>query len=405
MLVTKRKPNFRIKPLALCVAVAGAVPMVAQAEILELIAQGSYKLGADPVQALQDGPKTTGSVDVLRFTSSGANQAGLHSYGSDPDLFGSSGNFGTRSSGSGVYDVTGLFRIREKITNTTGVARQVSFNFNITPGLLSNDLFSLFGPGEFVQSSVDFNVNVIHGATTSNPFTSHASLRSDETGLGLFSASGETSFYAPTPSGSSSIYYTVNSFSKTLDNIGVLAAGDSLEIDYEIKSAASGNATNSAGGIMIPEQIIDVPGHWEWSDIAFDNNVEGANPNEAQNGECYGGYGGPALASAAVVDGVIVDPGKPPTDSACWHFVQPTQVTIPKHTILDSSPNGSHSSSGDPFTLGFGPNPGNPGYYSGLLPLRGGAFLGNPVSDVPEPGVLGLFGFGLAGVLLRRRRS
>ena len=40
MLVTKRKPNFRIKPLALCVAVAGAVPMMAQAEILELIAKG-----------------------------------------------------------------------------------------------------------------------------------------------------------------------------------------------------------------------------------------------------------------------------------------------------------------------------------------------------------------------------
>ena len=131
MSASRSRPNFRLKPLALCVAVAGLAPFATHAEILELTAQGTYQLGADSTVALNQ-TALSGSVDVLSFPNSGGNQAGLHSYGSD------NGNFGTRSSGVGVYDVTGLFRIRERLVNTDSVARQVSFNFNITPGLLTN---------------------------------------------------------------------------------------------------------------------------------------------------------------------------------------------------------------------------------------------------------------------------
>ena len=397
MSIAPVRPSFRLKPIAFCVAIATVAPLAVQAEILELVAKGGYSLGGSGTTNLIDGPRTTGSVDVLRFVNDvNGNNVGLHSYGSDPGGFGS-GNFGTRSSGNGVYDVTGSFLLRERISNNTGVARRVSFNFNITPGTLSNDLANAFGVGEFVQSSVDFNLNVLRTSGTTNRFSSHASLRSDSTSTGQFTKSGETSFYTPV----SSLYYSIDSFSKTLD-LGVLADGESLEIDYEIKSAASGNAANSAGGLIIPEETVTIPGHWVWRNVSFDNNVEGANPNEANNGECYGGEIG---AAALIGDlAVVVDPGPPPTDSPCWSFVGAQTVVIPEHTINNTEPNGSQGSSGDPFTLSLGPNPGDPGYYNGLLPVLGGATLGDPAIGVPEPGVLALFGLGLTGLVLRRRQ-
>ena len=402
MSASRSRPNFRLKPLALCVAVAGLAPFATHAEILELTAQGTYQLGADSTVALNQ-TALSGSVDVLSFPNSGGNQAGLHSYGSD------NGNFGTRSSGVGVYDVTGLFRIRERLVNTDSVARQVSFNFNITPGLLSNDLYSAIGAGEFVQSSIDFNVVAIRGVSSTNVFNSHASLRSDETGLGMFSATGSdagaTSFYTLASNGPS-IYYNISSYSQTLD-LGVLGAGEELEVDYVIRSAASGISTQTGADFIIPEQIIDVPGHWEWSDIFFISGAE-AGPDQATNGEC-GGYGeGTGTAPDFGVD-AVAGPNLPPTDSPCWVFIGPHQETIPEQTIHGGNLNGSHASSGDPLTLALGPHPGElPGYYAGSLPLLGGITLGAvapPVdTHVPAPGALVLLGFGLSGLWFRRRQ-
>src|SRR4051812_26312734 len=103
----KRKRPPAIAAIAFAAALVAASPAaLAAVPGVTLDANGYYKLGTDTAVNLTDTlPPASGSVDVLEFPSSGTNSAGLHSYGSVD------GNFGSRSSGYGVYDVTGSFRI------------------------------------------------------------------------------------------------------------------------------------------------------------------------------------------------------------------------------------------------------------------------------------------------------
>lgn len=384
----------RVRPIALGVAIAAALPMAAQAGIIELYTESTYSMGGGSSTTLKDpssGTRTSGYVDVLAFTTSNSNSIGLHSYGSDV------GDFGSRSSGAGIYDVSGLFRIREQLTNSSGSAANALFNFNITPGLLSNEIRSGFGSGEFVTATISFEVLARRNADPfSTVWSSTATLRSDSGGLGTFSSSGsDTGFYVANPFYSGGVYYDVQSFSKSLD-LGLLNPSDTLDLTYEIKSSAQGNSSGG-GSYEVPGRTVNVPGHWEWTRTSFDTY---GGPGQAENGACFG-YG--EYATAAVFDGYGGyggDPGTPPTDSPCWVWLGPATQYIEGYTVTSNDPNGSQASSGDPFLLDLNGN--IVGYYDGLLPIQGGLRLAN----VPAPGALSLLGVGLmAGLLLRRRVS
>ncbi len=75
------------------------------------------------------------------YAGSTTSSAVLHSYGS------TSGDFGSRSSGFGVYQVNGGFKLVESITNSSAVAQSATFSFAITPGLLSNTIARRWAPG------------------------------------------------------------------------------------------------------------------------------------------------------------------------------------------------------------------------------------------------------------------
>lgn len=118
-----RAPLVRSR-LSCAALLAMALPL-AQAQsvnVNSIAAYGSYILGTNAQQTLSQ-IASSGSVDVVLFPDSGVNNAVLHSYGSD------TGNFGSRSSGNGLYDVTGSFRIRQTITNNTAVAQTANFSF------------------------------------------------------------------------------------------------------------------------------------------------------------------------------------------------------------------------------------------------------------------------------------
>jgi hypothetical protein len=343
-----RQPHPVLRTCALAVGLA-FYALAAQADTSTTFMQatGSYNLDNTGVVNLTS-TFPPDFVDVLRFTGTSASNAGLHSYGS------TTGNFGSRSSGGGVYDVTGSFKIVQSVTNNSGAAANAIFNFYITPGLLANYIGAApLGAGEFVSSGISFDVK--RGG--SSVWGSSAVLSSNSGGAS-FSSVGDTSLYA-----GGGMFYSINGVEKSVD-LGVINAGETIELSYELKTFAQGS---SQAGVerVIPEQTYVVPAHW-------------IDP-------CSGGYGY----------------GNSAYGTPCPVFVPEETVTIPAHTIY-STPSSSHANAGDPFTIDF---EGNPVFgRNGTLPLDYNP--GVVFAAVPEPSTWGLMfaGLGWVGFAAKRRQ-
>jgi PEP-CTERM motif len=346
--VRQVQPALRVTALAAALAVSS---FVAQAQTTVLQATGTYNLDngrtvASLVSALPNDP-----VDVLAFPccNDSSSSAGLHSYGA------SSGNFGSRSSGQGLYDVTGSFLIVQTVTNASSVAQNVTFNFHITPGMLQNQIGSALGAADFVSSGVKFNVQV-NGATV---WGSQATLTSNSGGTS-FSASGDTGLYA-----GDGTFYSIDGVNRSVD-LGVIGAGQSIQLSYELDSFAKGSSVAGIDRIE-PAHTYTVPDQWV-------NN-------------CGGGYG---LSAVGYGDCVLT-------------LVPGYSYTVPEH-VVPGQVSGSHASSGDPFSIDFGD--GSPSFGSnGALPAN--AFTGDVTftAAVPEPGTWALMmgGLGVLGLMARRK--
>jgi hypothetical protein len=323
--------------------VAIASIFIAQSAIAaDLTATGTYKLGSDPTVFLSDSGGY--NVNVIGFPNSGLNSAILHSYGSY------NGNFGSRSSGYGSYDVTGAFGIADTITNSSSSAQRVSFTFNIIPGMLQNELNSTLTGDQFVAAGIKFNLQ----RNGTSIWDSSATLSSN--------ASGTTN--NPT-------YYNIEGLTQTID-LGVLNAGESLNLRYDLSTFAKDNAPAGADR-SIPEQTFVVPEQW----VSFCNS------------EGYGGYGDEGYGG-----------------SSCTNELVPsTTVTIPSYS-MPGRISGSHASSGDPFWFdtNSGITPQFSGYASALPP---GAQYGVVFAPIPEPSTVALMlaGLGFLGGMARRHRS
>lgn len=344
-----RSTPLEVTKVALAVAAAiASFSASANVTVDSLLATGSYKLDGGSVTNLVSSGSP--SVDVLDFPYAGAtgSNAGLHSYGSD------TGNFGSRSSGVGVYDVHGLFRIEQTIQNTTGSAQNATFNFFVTPGLISNELGSALTGSNYVSAGLTFDIRR-NGSTV---WGSAATLTSNSTGTN-FTSSGDTSLYT-----GGGAYYSIAGTQRSVD-LGVINAGQSITLSYEMTSFASGQSTVGPAS-WVPETTYHVPG--QWVDPCW--------------GEC--GYGG---------DGYGGEP----------HFEPAHDVVVPGHW-LPGALSGSQASSGDPFYIDW--SNGN-AVFTGQPSSRNFDASVTFTAAVPEPSeyALMLAGLGLMGGFARRRRK
>jgi PEP-CTERM motif len=345
------QPRLRHIALAAAWLVTGAA---AQAQVTELAASFKYSVGAGGVVEQGRSMLPRNPVDAYVQDSIGANSAFSHSFGS------TTGNFGSRSSGVGIYDVAGAFKIVQTVTNTSSEAQSAKFNFYISPGLLANNLGSAaLKDGDFIQAGLGFDVRrdgaQIWGST--------GLLQTSFGSSTAFSTTGDNSLY----SGSGS-QIVIRGVSKSVD-LGVINAGESITLSYELTSFAQGHSLPT-GERNVPSMTYTVPDTWV-------------------NVTCGGGYGYGG-GGYGCVPGPQLRPG--------YTF------TVPGYTVYNT-PSSSFSGAGDPFSIDFY---GTPKYTSnGIVPpgvLQGISW--SAVAAVPEPGTWAMMfaGLVLMGALARRRR-
>jgi hypothetical protein len=190
-----------------------------------------------------DGPATSGSVDVLAGDNdTSGNNVFYHTYG---DV---TGNFGSRVSGNGNYDINGLFTYKDTFVNPNPFSSPASFTFTIIPGELSADISPSYTPTAGQALSALYEIDIRLNGTSI--WDSSAELQYDGgtntfsfADTGTHSLGGTLSPLTPTTSYS----YFFGPFTQTI-SLGTFAPGETKLFEYDLKTIATGNLPTTCTG-------------------------------------------------------------------------------------------------------------------------------------------------------------
>ena len=235
------------------------------------------------------------AVDVIGGTGDGSSSIFYHTFG-DTD-----GDFGSRVSGDGTFDITGFFQFDNTYTNDTGIDQDFIFDFTIIAGELNNS-FGLLDPGDSLFASYDIDVMVDFdqdGSFDSTIFESSASVTTTDAGTTIDTDGSTLDGASPSISPGFARY----SWNETMESlfIGTIAAGDSFDLQYILTTTARGVTTSNnncfGGGEFLAQ-------------VAVDNDVgEGScNSALARNGDPFGPGAGNTFSISSTPTNPLPEP-------------------------------------------------------------------------------------------------
>jgi len=217
---------FRKSLLAAAVISVLSVPT---AHALTIDAQVDYTLDGNPITTTHSDTASSGSVDVLAGSSSPTSNIFYHTYGSD------SGNFGSRVSGNGNYDITGTFTYSDTIVNNSGNDQSYAFDFTVIPGELT--VSGIPGSGGYALASYNIDV-LVNGASVWDSSATVSYFDGDASPS--FSDTGSNSLIGTFSSSATFGQYFWNTFNDNAD-LGVFGDGDSFDFEYILTAHAEGD--------------------------------------------------------------------------------------------------------------------------------------------------------------------
>lgn len=210
-----------------------------------ITAEVDYTIGAGtPVNDIDTSSTTPSNVDIIGGNGNPTGDVFYHTFGY------TAGNFGSRVSGNGLFDITGSYTFFDSYTNSSNVSEDFNFGFTVIPGELSvsgnpigpESLFSSYD----LSVMVDFDQDGTFDSTIFNSFASLTKTSADLTGQLVTSG---TSLGGTLSESFNSTTYSWGAYTDSVF-VGSILPADSFNLKYVLTTTASSTVSRGSQPIF-----------------------------------------------------------------------------------------------------------------------------------------------------------